>query len=283
MNEYINEQVIVTESSAELKQLSKTALRGLWIKATIGYFIYYAFVTLIPKALTDYFPWGTYTFTEQTTEFTFSVSPLLYFYRLLLVGPFVVGFNKYILRIIRRRETDYKLLFSGFEKFIKSFLLQLFVGLLTTLWTLPFLIPSTILLGSAPTLSGLFSIIAMGIGIWAYLRYVMAPYFMADDWNLSPMDCIKISAAKMKGNKGQLVYLLITFLGWMFVSILPGALLLGMFPTVGFVGGFILDLILNIPSFFVMIYIYVTEGFFYELLSGRLRKAEPNPIPPTYY
>ena len=283
MNEYINEQVIVKESSAELKQLSKTALRGLWIKATIGYLIYYIFVSLIPKVISDYLPWGTYTFTEQTTGYTFSSSPIIYFYRLLLVGPFVVGFNKYILKIIRRRETDYKLIFLGFERFFKSFLLQFLIGLFTTLWTLPFLIPSVFLFNSAPTISGLFSILAMGMGIWAYLKYVMASYYMADDWNLSPMECIRISTAKMRGNKGQFVYLLISFLGWMIVSLIPGSLLMGMFPGVGYVGNFILNLILNIPSFFVMIYIYVTEGFFYELLSGRLKKAEPVRIQPMYY
>lgn len=270
----MDERIIVRESSAELKELSKMALRGLWFKAIIGAIIYYAMVELAPALISSFIPSINYVYTmPEVHEWELKFSPLLYIYRFFLAGPFLIGYIRFILTIIRRREVDNNLLFSGFNNFLNSFLLQFLIGIFVMLWNIPFLALSAI--GGAmslPLLNVVGSVGIIVITVWAYVRYGVAAYFMADDSSLSPMDCIKLSKTKMEGNKGKYIYIAISFIGWIIVSgMLSGILGVSMLSLPGPIMA-ILEFLANIPSFFVYLYMQCTIAFFYEILSGHLRK-----------
>ena len=268
------DNIIVRESSAELKGLSKMALRGIWINAVIGVVIYQAMVTLVPGVISALIPSLNYVYSyPEVPELTMTFSPLVYIYRTVLVGPFLIGFNRYILNVIRRREVDYNLLFSGFRNFVNSFLLQFLIAIFVLIWSLPF-----VAIGAVGTVMGvsILSVIApvgtLVLVIWAYLRYAVASYFMADDSSLSPMACINLSKTKMEGNKGKYLYIVISFFGWMIVANLLPSVISALLPTLGLLPNTLLSFVLSIPVYFVTLYMQCTLGFFYEILSGHLRK-----------
>lgn len=281
--------IIVNESTAELKRLAKMALRGLWQKAIIGVIIYYAFISLVPGLIALLVPGlsQTYNVTDYITDqallnslkqsginYTVTVSQFPSLYQAFLTGPFLIGFTKYLLMIVRRREINNGLLFKGFENFGKSFLLQVLVSLLSMLWCLPFVILMSVGgVTGLPFLMGIGLIGTIVMAIWAMIRYTMSSYYLSDDMNLKPMEAIRLSATRMKGNIGNFIYLVITFVGWYLLASLISGIIVGPFAqmniTTGFIG-VIVNFVTNIPLFFVYLYFGITKTFYYEILSGHL-------------
>ena len=277
-----NYNIKVTETSKELKALSKMALQGLWQKALVGVIIYEAFITLIPGIISALVPGFNYEYTVdnylntgQDLNYTFSM--FTYFYQFLLTGPIVIGFTKYLLNIVRRREVNNGLVLKGFEHVVKTFLLQFLKGVFTYLWCLPGTLVFTagIMMGQ-----NIFSYILIFGGmaglfvavVWASMRYSMAAYYMADDWNLSAMKCIKLSAKGMKGNSGHLIYVYITFLGWYLLASFIGSFIQTPFMGVKGVPGALIAFAAALPVYFVVLYVNITKTFFYEIMSGHLVK-----------
>ena len=97
---------------------------------------------------------------------------------------------------------NYLTLFSQFDRFGQGFLQAFLRGLYTFLWTLLFLIP----------------------GIVKSYAYAMTPFLMAEDPNLSAKEAIKLSQEKMRGHKGELFWLGLTFFGWSILAALTGGI-----------------------------------------------------------
>lgn len=87
--------------------------------------------------------------------------------------------------------------FKGFKKYWKSVGLYMLVSLFTTLWTFLFMIPGF---------------------IKAY-AYSMAPYILAESPSVKPLEAITESRKMMNGHKWELFVLDLSFIGWMFLSL----------------------------------------------------------------
>lgn len=117
----------------------------------------------------------------------------------LFVGCAVrLGYCTYLLKQHDRQERDYKDLFSHFNNYGSALCLSLTEGILIFLWSLLLVFP----------------------GIIAGYRYAMAPFIMAENPELTATQAITLSKQMMKGNKGRLFCLELSFIGWALLSAL---------------------------------------------------------------
>ncbi len=110
----------------------------------------------------------------------------------LTTGALTYGLMNFYLLMSRREQPQTESLFSGFSRFVDTFLLCLLMGIFVFLWTLLLIVP----------------------GIIAYFRYSQAYYILRDNPGISALEAIRRSKALMIGNKGRLFVLLLTFIGW---------------------------------------------------------------------
>ena len=86
--------------------------------------------------------------------------------------------------------------FLGFSIFGKSLWMYIVMEFFIALWAILFIIP----------------------GIWKAFGYAMAPYVLAENPEMSAMGALKESERIMKGNKMDLFMLVVSFLGWIFLT-----------------------------------------------------------------
>lgn len=183
-------------SNYELKESARDNLRENWTVAIL--------VWLIAWVLTDAF---TGNGGKEGAEFIMkngafirvgdqegSLASLLAF---IIGGPINFGMSVYFLKLARYEEAVFKDLFSGFNYFLKTFVLNLLIIMFTFLWFLLLIIP----------------------GIIAILKYSMAYYIMNDNPEISPLEAIRQSKEMMDGNKERLFMLWVSFIGWFLLGI----------------------------------------------------------------
>ena len=242
---------LVNVQSRFIKQISRDRLQNKWGAAILGYIMYMFFLNFIPDLCGVLIPQGRVMIVE---EIGYSIPIIRYLYDLILAGPFMLGATVFLLKIVRNREVEPGYIFSGFEYFLKSFLLALLMSLFIMFWTMLFIIP----------------------GFIAFYRYRMAFYILADDPRKSPMQCLAESKFMMAGNKGALFGLDFSFIGWLLLAaVVPGVLVAMEITTPSFTGEMtlsstIIAFILDIPTFIAMLYLRTSTTVFYEIASGRL-------------
>lgn len=107
-----------------------------------------------------------------------------------------LGYYGYSLQIMRGQEGGYADLFSNFYMVGKIILLMILKVVFIYLWCMLFVIP----------------------GIVAAYRYRLAEYCLLDDPDISPLEAIRRSKALMRGRKGDLFVVDLSFLGWMLLQ-----------------------------------------------------------------
>ena len=107
---------------------------------------------------------------------------------LILGGVIQIGYAQYLLKQQDREINSVKDLFSQFDRFGQGFL-QLFLRI-------PGLVKS--------------------------FAYAMTPFLMTEDPTLTANEAIKLSQEKMRGHKGELFWLGLTFFGWSLLAVLTG-------------------------------------------------------------
>lgn len=147
-----------------------------------------------------------------------------------------VGITNYSLRLSRKEPTGMGSLFEGFSFTGRSLAVNLLVVVFTVLWALlatvaagvlmALLISGSHFLVSDTAAAVFFSLVMFLIYVAlivvivvVLLRYSMALFVLVDDPGLGAGECIRRSKTIMKGNKGTLFVLLLSFIGW---SILIG-------------------------------------------------------------
>lgn len=110
----------------------------------------------------------------------------------LVSGVIGAGFIIFALRTIDGSEAAYGNLFDGFAMFFRIIWLYILEGIFIFLWSLLFIIP----------------------GIIAIYRYRMAIYLLLENPDMTAMQCINESKRIMKGHKGELFVLDLSFIGW---------------------------------------------------------------------
>jgi hypothetical protein len=180
-------------------------------------------------------------------------------YSLVIEAAFTLGLAMFVLNFIRAGKVSLELLFSGFEKFIKAFLINLIMSIIIFVGLVLFIVP----------------------GIIFGLMYSQAYYILADNPELGAIECLRKSRIMMIENKGYLFGLRLSFIGWALlaaISIVVGEYILQDMIITSPVVKLLVHTVMEIPMYFVLAYLQVTNGIFYELASGHIRPV----VNPTY-
>ena len=217
--------IIVRETSAELRGIGRNALSGAWGQVATACFLYYVMIGTVPNILSLFIPASIY-LGESVPGLNLSISYVSYLYSAVMTGVFQLGLVIFILTFLflRTRKTNSAVIFNGFEYFAKAFCISFMSAFFAAMWALLFIIP----------------------GIIAYIRYSQALYILADDPRKGVFQCINES--KILANLPIMLFPF-TVPGWLAI---------------------IVDLVLSIPYFFLLAYVEVTNGIFYELVTGHL-------------
>lgn len=247
---------IVRESSAEIRGIARTALKGNWGGIFLGVFVYYVLLTTVPSVMAYLLPNAAMNIYVDEIDQYVTVSYVANLYDMLISGALTVGVYSFFLTFFRKKETHPGHLFNGFEHFFKSLGLMILYTVIVMLCSLLFVIPGII---AAFALSQSFMI-------------------MADHPEKGIVDCLRESNQMMKGNKGKLFCLSLSFIGWVILaSLLVGILAaISALMTSGFYGviNAFADLIFSLPLVVLSGYIMTARTVFYELASGNLQ-AKP--------
>ena len=142
--------------------------------------------------------WGMLTLIELIANLLMSVANLL------LGGPITMSLTKTTVNVAKGEKVDLESLFSGFSDFLKLFLLYLVNAIYVFLWSILFIIP----------------------GIIASLSYSMSYFILIENPDLTYDEARKRSVEMMKGNKGKLFRLYLSFIGWYILSYFTFGILL---------------------------------------------------------
>lgn len=177
----MDQNIIVNESSANLRALGRDVLKGKWGLGVAGTLLYFA-LTMIPVIILN----AIFGHGEA------GPSGISTIYNLLISGPMVLGYAMFAISIFRKRETSPAEVFYGFERFGKAFGLYIVMSIFIILWSLLLIIP----------------------GIIAAFRYSLCFYILADHPEMGIMEALNESKRMMKGNKWKMFCLNLSFIGW---------------------------------------------------------------------
>ena len=170
---------------SELKKNAKNQLKDNWILA-IGVLIVCQLISYVPNILS---------MVSENLVFVGIVIPILI---LAITGPLSIGQCKFFINLANKSNPKFSDLWYGFNNILKAIGVALLVGIIVFLGSLLFVIP--------------------GI-IFAY-RYSQVYYIMAENPDISVLDCLRESARIMKGHKMELFILELSFLGWIILTAL---------------------------------------------------------------
>lgn len=238
-------QYIVTEPSAKIRRIARQELGGKWSQVIIAYVIMYIFNDLIAGILDIIFPlYREIDTLVGTTDYNAGLVARIYLFA--VVGAFSYGLSLFLLTFVRTRQADNALMFEGFSRFGKVFILSLIIAIKVILWSLLFIIP----------------------GIIAGIRYSMAYYVLADNPDYSPTQCIEESKRLMIGNKMKYFCLNLSFIGWYILASIPaGASFVRSQSTIT---GLLIYSVLLLPVFVVHAYRGVSMTVLYEMIKRNI-------------
>lgn len=246
------------KSSAELKRMARGQLLGKYgilIGATL-------IVSLITFAVT--FTLNTIiAFTigyKQVTGYLVYYA-FLFFFQLFL-SIFNVGYARLYLNVACNRPYQISDIFYGFQAHPgKAILLTLFQSLIGVVCSIPFCIAAGIYMATRSPFVIVFmvitAIIALALGIFFSLMFSQVFYLLVDLPRYSAWELMKISAKIMKGHKGRLFCLDLSFIGLTLLSICT----------------------CNIALLWVTPYMMTTKSYFYLNLMSPEVKPTPEDIP----
>ena len=152
------------------------------------------------------------------------------------------GYTAYTLGLARRTGPSYRTLLEGFAHLGKALLVSFLISLFTTLWSLLFILPGMVVyvigvaaeLSGAAILGGLLLIGGAVLAVVVSYRYRLAIYFLLDRPDMGTLAAISASKKAMRGHKGELFVMDLSFLGWTLLSVFTlGILSLWLGPYIG--------------------------------------------------
>lgn len=196
--------------ASELRSKARGALKGNW-KFAVGA----GFIALllgvdnlgfyIIEAI-DYIEW--FQSNDSMGAFFPPVNPSLYPYYvfgmlcylaiMIISGMTLIGYSRLNLDFVDGKALSLRQVVSEYPRILRGLAMTLLTELYTFLWTLLFIIP----------------------GIMASLSYALTPYLMAENPTMGANEAITLSKKMMKGNKENLFYLYLTFIGWSLLCLL---------------------------------------------------------------
>lgn len=271
-----NNNIIITDSSSNLRALGRNALANKWQNAVIAIIVYILCLQVPPAILNGLFGINLMDYYSIDRASFQNVDPDLYItlynsmprysylsgiYLILVTGAMNLGLTLFFLAMFRRQNVGTGDVFLGFERFGKALGLYLFQSLFILLWTFLFIIP----------------------GFIAAIRYSQAFFILADDPTKGIRQCMDESKAMMRGNKAKYFCMVLSFIGWAILAAIPAGILGSIGDTL-YMPNYvtvIFDIIGSMCMAPVLAYMYSTQAGFYEILAGHLIKdTQPAPINP---
>jgi uncharacterized membrane protein len=194
-------------TSSELRTRARSSLKGNWGRAIL-FFVLMWLIIGVPDIILSSI--------DKTVQFAFV---------LIVTGPIMFGMSAAFLALAGNQRPSVSTLFIGFNRFGTTFLLYVLMMIFIYLWMLLLIIP----------------------GIIAALRYSQAYYILRDNPEISALEAIRRSKEMMKGHKGRLFMLYLSFIGWWLLGILT----------------------LGIGFLWLCPYVYTAQAHFYLDLSNR--------------
>ncbi len=231
------------------KLKAKQALKGNWQTAMLVSFfsgiLLTALSVLQSMTLPDIMTYLSYGMVEEAYAQLLAVptSTWIAYYGLAAVAFAVtpvltLGANHYFVNRIKGKELGFTGLFARLNITGKALLLYARMFVRIFLWSLLLIVP----------------------GILAALRYSMAPYFLAENPEMSTTEAIEKSKHAMDGKKLGYVMLELSFLVWVFASMIIESLLF----SVSFIVAFVASQFLRL---YISTYMNGACAAFYEMVS----------------
>ena len=186
---------------ADIKAAAREQIKGnLWI--IFGIIMIISIITELTSLLTQGIN-GILLEGGMSDATVFIASVLAFVINIFVAAPFEISLAKLFLNISERIRPKISDTFWGFNYAIKSVTAILRMFVFIGLWMLLFIIP----------------------GIIMSYAYMMTPYIIAENPNVSAKAAMKKSMQMMKGHKWELFVLQLSFIGWGVLTVLTFGIL----------------------------------------------------------
>ena len=244
---------IINEPCGAIRANARQLMNNNWIQVVLGVALYYVLLVMVPEFFQNCVSFGAITQWNGYLQQNQTISVIAAFYQMFFSGVFVAGLCSFLLYFVRLRDINPGYIFNGFEYYLKTLLLMIVMCVFIFLWTLLLIVP----------------------GIIAAFRYSQCFYVLADDPKKGIMQCINESKQMMTGNKMKLFLLDLSFIGWLLLSSIPMAVLMGILqPDDNTISYFVIMFVGMIPVYFPIAYMQTADTIFYEMLTGHMRAAD---------
>lgn len=259
-------------SAADFRRLAREVLRGRWgIAILTGYIASLIGATLSTEFEGSFSFEQTYDISEnemlvsQITELVVGLLPLIIIIgfisivvSLVLGGAGRLGYARFNLNLVDRKEVSVMDLFSQFHRIGSGIAMVLLVKLYTFLWSLLFVIP----------------------GIVQSYSYALTPYVLSENPEMTAKEAITASKQIMQGNRWRLFCLELSFIGWYLLSFLPSIISVPLLFFEGIFGTGLWMVVVVISAFigslFITPYAQAARAAFYREVSyGYMRGYNP--------
>ncbi|MCE5342388.1 MAG: DUF975 family protein [Eubacteriales bacterium] len=232
----------MTKAPILFKSKAIRALRGNWQTALVVSFIAQLPVILVQLVQTTQLPTVSPLADVEAMRAalravqpqTWALAGLLSGMALALTPVLTLGCNYYFICRLQKQELGFKGLFSRMRYLGKALLLYLLMGIKVALWSLLLFVP----------------------GVIAFLRYAMAPYYLAQHPEMSVREALEASKQAMRENKGSFFILDMSFIGWLIAAMFSEMLLADISPILALVASQFIQL-------FMATYLNAAEASFY--------------------
>ncbi|MDD6389454.1 MAG: DUF975 family protein [Firmicutes bacterium] len=234
---------VIMHPVSDFRRYGRNTLRGRWKNAAfvcILYLILGSFPQVLWDVLTDRIYLGAAEYTEEAVSG---------FYSFFIYSVFMLGMAAYFLNMSRGRQQNPLDVLNGFEYIAKAMGLAFMTLLFTLLWGILFIVP----------------------GIIAAVRYSQAFYILAEHPEYSVMRCINESKYLMHGNKWKYFFMILSFSGWIILSLIPLSVFEFYISDMEYSAWFNLaGTVLAVPLCWVNAYINASSADFYNVLIGKM-------------
>lgn len=156
------------------------------------------------------------------------------------------GYHAYTLRRTDGEEAGHGTLLAGFNYVGRIILQQIIVAFFSFAWAMLTMLPAlligsmamgllVLLLGGSTLSVVLGSVVLYGavlvgtvLGIYLTMRYVLAPWILADRPELGAMEAVRRSRALLRGRMGEAFTLILSFLGWNLLAVFIPLVVMGL-------------------------------------------------------
>lgn len=278
---------IITVSTGEIRGIARNKLNGHWKEVFLGMLLYYIILQLVAEVLGVFLGVDKYPVGVDGVDVAVNYSIAEMIYTAVMQGPLIFGMSWFMVRFFRYKDINAGYIFNGFSHFIKSFALMFMQGLMMG-WMviLGYLIILVGLVSGNMSIAAILSIVGLlvvlGGAVYMIIKalaysqsfFLMVTNIMDDRQVVkkSVMECLSESNKIMKGNKGKLFVLILSYIGWGILAMIPGLII----NTVGssYMSERYLNLLVTcidmVPLALLYSYYNTASIVFHDLLTGKL-------------